>query len=158
LGLDGHVRFLGWRDDVAQIMPVLDVFVLPSLNEGMGRVLVEAMAAGRPIVASRTGGIPDLVRHGETGLLVAPGDETGLADSISLLLSAPAMAERMGSLGRQRCREFSLCAMIAKLEDLYRRLAADSPIDGREPNLKVAPDRNRRLQAVDTGKTCLPAG
>ena len=71
------MKFLGWRDDIPEIMPLFDVFVLPSLNEGMGRVLVEAMAAGRPVVASRVGGIPDLVRHGETGLLVTPRDERG---------------------------------------------------------------------------------
>jgi glycosyltransferase involved in cell wall biosynthesis len=99
LGLNGHVRFLGWRDDLREIMPLFDVFVLPSLNEGMGRVLVEAMAAGRPIVASRVGGIPDLVRHGETGLLVTPRDEVSLAESISLLLSNTAKAERMGQWG-----------------------------------------------------------
>ncbi|MCP4352600.1 MAG: glycosyltransferase family 4 protein [Desulfobacterales bacterium] len=70
LGISDKVKFLGWRNDIHEIMPVLDVFALPSLNEGMGRVLVEAMAAGKPVVASRTGGIPDLVRHGETGMLV----------------------------------------------------------------------------------------
>ena len=75
LGADGRVKFLGWRDDLHEIMPLFDVFVLPSLNEGMGRVLVEAMAAGRPIVASRVGGISDLVRHGVNGLLVPPRDE-----------------------------------------------------------------------------------
>jgi glycosyltransferase involved in cell wall biosynthesis len=86
-GCSDRVKFLGWREDISRIMPLFDVFVLPSLNEGMGRVLVEAMAAGRPIVASRVGGIPDLVRHGENGLLVPPRDDEALAESISLLLS-----------------------------------------------------------------------
>ena len=129
LGLNGRVKFLGWRDDLHRIMPLFDVFVLPSLNEGMGRVLVEAMAAGRPIVASRVGGIPDLVRHGESGLLVAPRDELKLADSISLLLSNPDKAGRMGAMGRLKCREFGLCAMVSKLEGLYRGLlAAPAPL------------------------------
>lgn len=122
LGLNGRVKFLGWREDLHEIMPLFDVFVLPSLNEGMGRVLVEAMAAGRPIVASRVGGIPDLVHHGDNGLLVPPQDEVSLADSISLLLSNPDRAQRMGAEGRLRCREFDLCAMISKLDALYRGL------------------------------------
>jgi glycosyltransferase involved in cell wall biosynthesis len=123
-GYDGRVKFLGWRDDIPEIMPLFDVFVLPSLNEGMGRVLVEAMAAGRPVVASRVGGIPDLVRHGETGLLVAPRDELKLAANISLLLSNPDKADRMGAMGRLKCLEFSLCDMISKLDGLYRSLLA----------------------------------
>jgi glycosyltransferase involved in cell wall biosynthesis len=137
MGLNGRVKFLGWRDDLHEIMPLFDVFVLPSLNEGMGRVLVEAMAAGRPIVASRVGGIPDLVRHGETGLLVAPRDEVQLADSISLLLSNPDQALHLGAMGRLTCREFDLCAMVSKLDGLYRGLLAgpaprptETPISG----------------------------
>jgi glycosyltransferase involved in cell wall biosynthesis len=74
IGANGRVNFLGWRGDIDEIMPIFDIFVLPSLNEGMGRVLVEAMAAGKPIVASNVGGIPDLVQHGHNGLLVPPGD------------------------------------------------------------------------------------
>jgi len=157
LGLNGHVRFLGWRDDLREIMPLFDVFVLPSLNEGMGRVLVEAMAAGRPIVASRVGGIPDLVRHGETGLLVTPRDEVSLAESISLLLSNTAKAERMGAMGRLKCREFSLPAMIAKLDDLYRGLLADRPSVGRPPAPNCAGHRSLSPPA-ESGDTCLPPG
>jgi glycosyltransferase involved in cell wall biosynthesis len=123
-GCEGRVKFLGWRDDIPEIMPLFDIFVLPSLNEGMGRVLVEAMAAGRPVVASRVGGIPDLVRDGETGLLVPPRDELKLAAIISLLLSNPDKAGRMGALGRLKCWEFSLCDMISKLDGLYRGLLA----------------------------------
>jgi glycosyltransferase involved in cell wall biosynthesis len=117
---DGRVKFLGWREDIPEIMPLFDVFVLPSLNEGMGRVLVEAMAAGRPVVASRVGGIPDLVRHGESGFLVEPRDDEAIAASISLLLGNPCKAERMGAHGRLRCSEFGLSAMIARLDELYR--------------------------------------
>ena len=81
-GANGRVNFLGWRNDIDEIMPIFDIFVLPSLNEGMGRVLVEAMAAGKPIVASNVGGIPDLVQHDDNGLLVPPGDEKALAAGI----------------------------------------------------------------------------
>jgi glycogen(starch) synthase len=135
------VKFLGWRDDIPEIMPLFDIFVLPSLNEdeGMGRVLVEAMAAGRPVVASRVGGIPDLVRHGETGLLVTPRDGEAIAASISLLLSNPRKAERMGEQGRLRCHEFGLPAMIARLDELYRNMGAMRVAVPAKPILQVQP-------------------
>jgi len=119
---NGKVKFLGWRDDIGEIMSVFDMLVLPSLNEGMGRVLVEAMAAGKPVVASRVGGIPDLVRHGETGYLVPPADEKALADGIKKLLDDPGKAWEMGQNGKKHCQQFSLEAMIEKLDDLYSGL------------------------------------
>jgi glycosyltransferase involved in cell wall biosynthesis len=134
IGAGARVKFLGWREDVAEIMPLFDVFVLPSLNEGMGRVLVEAMAAGRPVVASRTGGIPDIVRHEETGLLVTPRDEAGLAAAIARLLESPAEAKRLADGGSMRCRQFGLNAMIAKLDDLYAGLLLEpGPLGRRAP-------------------------
>jgi len=119
LGLDDKVHFMGWRSDIADILPLFDVFVLPSLNEGMGRVLVEAMAAGRPVVGSRTGGIPDLVRDGENGLLVSAGNEAELADAIGRLLSDPQWAMSLGRRGRADCRRFSLESMVEKIDRLY---------------------------------------
>ena len=120
--VNGKVKFLGWREDIDEIMPIFDMLVLPSLNEGMGRVLVEAMAAGKPVVASRVGGIPDLVRHGETGYLVPPADEKALANGIKKLLDDPGRAKQMGQQGKEYCRQFSLEAMIEKLDDLYSDL------------------------------------
>jgi glycosyltransferase involved in cell wall biosynthesis len=119
---NGKVKFLGWREDIDEIMPLFDMLVLPSLNEGMGRVLVEAMAAGKPVVASRVGGIPDLVRHDETGYLVPPADEEALADGIKKLLDNPAKAKQMGQRGKEYCLQFSLEAMIEKLDNLYSDL------------------------------------
>ena len=123
LNQNGMVKFLGWRNDIDEIMQIFDIFTLPSLNEGMGRVLVEAMAAGKPIVASNVGGIPELVNHGENGLLVPPGDEIALADSIKRLISDPEKAKLMGLKGRKRCRQFSLESMVEKIDDLYEELA-----------------------------------
>jgi glycosyltransferase involved in cell wall biosynthesis len=120
--VNGKVKFLGWRQDINELMPVFDMLVLPSLNEGMGRVLVEAMAASKPVVASRVGGIPDLVQDGQTGYLVPPADEKALADAILKLLNDREQAELMGQRGKQRCRQFSLEAMIAKLDNLYSGL------------------------------------
>ena len=157
-GCDGRVKFLGWRDDIPEIMPLFDVFVLPSLNEGMGRVLVEAMAAGRPVVASRVGGIPDLVRHGETGLLVTPRDDEAIAASISLLLSNPRKAERMGEQGRLRCHEFGLPAMIAKLDALYRNMGVMRVAVPAKPILQVQRRPVAPRPNPETEGPCLPSG
>jgi glycosyltransferase involved in cell wall biosynthesis len=116
------VKFLGWRDDVDEIMQLIDILVLPSLNEGMGRVLVEAMAAGKPVVASNVGGIPDLVQHDYNGLLVLPGDVKALAASIELLIDDPEKAKLMGQRGRELCPHFSVERMIEKIENLYEEL------------------------------------
>jgi glycosyltransferase involved in cell wall biosynthesis len=125
LGLADNVRFLGWRPDVDEIMGCFDIFVLPSLNEGMGRVLVEAMSAGLPIVASRVGGIPDLVKHGENGLLVPPADAGALERAISDLLSDKARRKHMGETGKRMCRPYSVEAMVEKIDNLYSRLLGE---------------------------------
>jgi glycosyltransferase involved in cell wall biosynthesis len=122
MNANGKVKFLGWRENIHEIMPIFDLLVLPSLNEGMGRVLVEAMAVGKPVVASEVGGIPDLVKHGETGYLVRPADEKALANGIKKLLNDPEGAKQMGQRGKEYCRQFSLEAMIEKLDDLYSDL------------------------------------
>ncbi len=121
-GLEDKVRFLGWRPDVDEIMGCFDIFVLPSLNEGMGRVLVEAMAAGLPIVASRVGGIPDLVKDGKNGLLVPPADAPALAKAIFDLLADKKTRNRMGKAGTKMCRPYSAEAMVEQIDDLYREL------------------------------------
>jgi glycosyltransferase involved in cell wall biosynthesis len=118
----GRVSFLGWRDDIPEIMQILDIFVLPSLNEGMGRVLVEAMAAGKPVVASRVGGIPDLVKHGQNGLLVEPGDVTGLSLAIRKLLIDKKMQDEMGMKGRTMAQNFGVEKMVEKIDALYSSL------------------------------------
>jgi len=122
LGLADRVLFLGWRPDVDEIMGCFDIFVLPSLNEGMGRVLVEAMAAGLPIVASRVGGIPDLIKDGKNGLLVPPADASALGNTISALLEDKEKRKRMGEAGKKMCRPYSAEAMVEQIDDLYRDL------------------------------------
>ncbi len=130
MSANGRVNFLGWRSDIDEIMPLFDIFVLPSLNEGMGRVLVEAMAAGKPIVASNVGGIPDLVQHGYNGLLVPPGDEKALAAAIRQLIDDPDKAKVMGQRGRELCHQFSVESMVEKIDALYTEL---SPIQSNIP-------------------------
>lgn len=125
LSLSHWVVFAGVRRDVAELLPLMDIFVLPSLSEGFGIAIVEAMAAGRPVVATTVGGIPEIVRHGETGLLVPPGDPGSLAWAVRQLLDHPDRAATMGALGRQRAREtFSIASVVKRHEDLYDRLLA----------------------------------
>ena len=126
MGVWDKVKFLGWRDDIPEIMQVLDVFVLASLNEGMGRVLVEAMAAGKPVVASRVGGILDLVKEGQNGFLAEPGDEKGLAIAIKKLLEDKKMRDEMGKRGREMAQGFSVEKMIEKIDVLYESLLNDT--------------------------------
>jgi glycosyltransferase involved in cell wall biosynthesis len=125
LGIADNVRFLGWRPDVDEIMSCFDIFVLPSLNEGMGRVLVEAMATGLPIVASSVGGIPDLVKDGENGLLVPPANAGALEQAISDLLSDKSRRKHMGETGKKMCRPYSVEAMVEKIDNLYSRLLGE---------------------------------
>ena len=114
-----NVMFLGWRQDVPEVMSTFDIFVLPSLNEGMGKVLVEAMALGKPIVASDVGGIPDLVIHNHNGLLVPPADVEGLVNSINELLHDPIKRKEMGDRGKVVAADYSAEAMIQKIDQLY---------------------------------------
>jgi glycosyltransferase involved in cell wall biosynthesis len=125
MGVSEKVRFLGWRDDVHEILPVLDIFVLPSLNEGMGRVLVEAMAAGRPIVASNVGGIPDLIYQGENGFLVPPADSKALARKVAFLISNPDTRREMGEGGRRMAVRFGTDSMVQKIDQLYLDVLAE---------------------------------
>ncbi|MBC8392141.1 MAG: glycosyltransferase family 4 protein [Deltaproteobacteria bacterium] len=128
MGNQDRTLLLGWRDDIPEIMQILDIFVLPSLNEGMGRVLVEAMAVAKPVVASRVGGIPDLVKHGKNGFLVEPGDAEGLSQAILTLLNDELMRREFGKNGRAIAPDFSLERMIEKIDSLYYSLIRDTEI------------------------------
>jgi glycosyltransferase involved in cell wall biosynthesis len=123
LGLKGSVLFTGFQMDVRRIIATFDVAVLPSFFEGMGRVLLEAMAMGKPVVASSVGGIPDLVHHGKTGLLVTPGSVSELKSGLITLIRNKALAKQMGEEGRKRIsEEFSAGRMAQSIEKLYREL------------------------------------
>lgn len=125
LGILSQVVFAGMRRDVADLLPLFDVFVMPSLSEGFGIAIVEAMAAGRPVVASDVGGIPESVDHEATGLLVPPGDPAALAAALYDLLTRPDKARALGVRGRQRARErFSIESVVKRHEDLYEDLLA----------------------------------
>jgi glycosyltransferase involved in cell wall biosynthesis len=120
----GHlVRFAGERRDVGDLLPAFDLFAQPSLWEGFGVTVLEAMAAGLPVVASRVGGIPEIVRDGETGLLVPAGDADALAAALLRLLEDPGLAALMGRAGRARLEEqFGIDRMVDETAALYREL------------------------------------
>jgi glycosyltransferase involved in cell wall biosynthesis len=120
LGIAEQVRFLGWRSDVARIMAVFDIFCLPSRNEGMGKVLVEAMAMGKPIVASDIGGIPDLVRPGVNGILVPVGDTAAWTEAIARLCCDSDERRRMGDAGMKTAPHYSAEEMIQKIDQMYK--------------------------------------
>jgi len=125
LALDGCVRFLGMRSDVSELLAALDVFVLSSRTEGMSVTLLEAMAAARPIVATDVGGNAEVVRDGDTGLIVPPGDATALAKALASILRDPGAARRMGERGRERVvADFSVKVMAKRYEDVYDRVLA----------------------------------
>jgi glycosyltransferase involved in cell wall biosynthesis len=108
LGLDGHIGFIGAydNDDVPEILKKVSVVAIPSIKEALGIVALEAMACGKPVVASAVGGLPEIVRDKETGLLVSPRDARALADAISSLFSSPSLCRRLGSAGREfACRQ-----------------------------------------------------
>lgn len=102
LRLDKNVRFLGSRGDVPALLAASDLFILPSLWEGLPMALIEAMASGLPVIATRVSGTNQVMRHGETGLLVAPGDSVELRDAMLELLSSPDLALEMGKTARRR--------------------------------------------------------
>ncbi len=120
LGITSHVMFLGARQDVPECLAIFDLFAFPSINEGMGRALIEAMAVGLPVVASRVGGIPDVVADGETGLLVPARDEAALADALLKLLRDPARRQACGQAARRSLDErFDVKAMVRAIDRLY---------------------------------------
>jgi glycosyltransferase involved in cell wall biosynthesis len=123
LGLDERAFFTGWRRDLPRLYADLDVVALTSINEGTPVSLIEAMAAGVPVVATAVGGVPDVVVDGETGYLVGAGDANGMAEAIIELLKNPGKAGEMGRWGREAVYpKFAVQTLIANVEGLYAEL------------------------------------
>ncbi|MGH7361473.1 MAG: glycosyltransferase, partial [Candidatus Methylomirabilales bacterium] len=124
LGLEGTVRLVGHRRDIPDVLAALDVFVLPSIEpEGVPQSVVQALAMGRPVVASDVEGLTEVLRDGETGLLVPPGDPAALAAAIASLLADPGRGTALGNAGRQLVKkEFTVEAMLGRLEGLYAQM------------------------------------
>jgi glycosyltransferase involved in cell wall biosynthesis len=125
LDLGNRFLFRGSVADVGEFLRTVDIAVLPSHSEGMSNSLLEYMAAGRAVIATAVGANPELIRHGKDGLIVPPGDETSLVESIGQLLANPVRAAGYGASARKRVEaEYSRTAMCRRFEEFYRGLAA----------------------------------
>lgn len=125
LGISSNVLILGERKDVPELLAQSHLYVMPSLQEGIGTACIEAHAGLVPVVASRVGGLPQVVEHEKTGLLVTPGDEKALAEAVIYQLEHYEQAERMSQAALAFARErFSLESVVDRLEKVYREVAA----------------------------------
>jgi glycosyltransferase involved in cell wall biosynthesis len=128
LSVRDRLIVVGFQEDVVPFLHAMDVFVLPSRTEGLPITILEAMAAGKPVVATAVGGIPEVVRDGETGLLAPPSDPGRLAEAVLRLLEAPTLAKAMGGAGRAWVeRAFGLEQEAKQTCALYRQVLAASP-------------------------------
>jgi len=123
LDLRERVMFLGARDNISEILDKIDIFVLPSLWEGLGIAVIEAAAAGKPVVASRVGGIPEIIENERTGVLVESKNVKSLADGLERVLLGEGEALLMGRSARDYVKEkFDIKRMVKEYEKLYERL------------------------------------
>jgi glycosyltransferase involved in cell wall biosynthesis len=122
LGLENHVHFLGHREDVHPLLAGLDVYVQPSIQEGFGLAVIEAMAMKRPVVVSAVGGMLQTVEPNRSGLQVPPAEPTALANAILSLVNDPARARLLGERASERVKEsYSLSRMLREYDAVYRR-------------------------------------
>lgn len=123
LGISDSVRFLGLRKDIPDLLSITDVFVLPSLYEGLGIVVLEAMAMSLPVIATKVGGVPEVIINGETGILVPPGNSRAIAEGIISILNNK---EKARTMGHNAClyvkSHFAINLMVEKIEKLYNDL------------------------------------
>lgn len=122
LGLSSRFIFTGWRDDTPQLMSAMDIFVLSSLNEGMGKVLVEAMLLEKPIIATRVGGVPGLIKDARNGMLIPPKDPSVLAAAVIELLNDRSKARDLGHCAAKEAGQYSARNMVEKIVNLYQEL------------------------------------
>jgi len=123
LQLQENVKLLGFREDVPELLRLFDIFVLPSTSEGLPMSIVEAMAAAKPVVATRVGGLPEIVTDGDNGYLVEPANVAALAEKLQILLQSKELRTCLGQRGRQIASEkFSLETMIKQYQELYEKV------------------------------------
>jgi glycosyltransferase involved in cell wall biosynthesis len=139
LGLDGKVRLLGWREDVVDLLHAADLFLLTSLFEGLPRAVLQAMAAGTPVVATAVDGTPEVVQHERTGLLVAPGDPASASAAVLRMLGDAGLARACVGAARQRLdASFDVRQMLGDLERTYLELLRDPQRRGAFPERAVS--------------------
>lgn len=124
--LERTVICIGFQQNIPEILAILDIFLLPSLWEGLPTSVMEAMAMKKPVIASTVGGIPELVEHEVTGLLIPPNDPVRLADEVIRLLNNPAWAAQLGQAGYKKIQQdFALTSSVAKIEEVYDQLITE---------------------------------
>ena len=123
LGVEGRIQFLGYRRNITDLLAGCDVFVLPSLYEGLPLSILEAMSAGKPVIATQIGGTDEAVIAGETGILIPPADPDALATAIRTILADQPLAQRLATAGRARVeQEFSAKKMVQQVTHIYDEL------------------------------------
>jgi glycosyltransferase involved in cell wall biosynthesis len=142
LRLDRVIALAGFRRDADELLAAGTVAVLSSVAEGLGSVVLDAMAFGVPIAATTAGGVPDVITHGETGLLSPPRDASALAENIVRLLLDRALAASLTARARERVKDFSVERMVDRTLDVYARIGAvPSAFNADIGSSKVSPDR-----------------
>jgi glycosyltransferase involved in cell wall biosynthesis len=124
LRLNGTVMFAGYRPDAARLVGAFDLFVLPSIHEGLAIALIEAMSAGVPAVVTRVGGLPEVMQDGREGILVPPGDPEALARAITALISDRTLRSSMGEAAKARAHMFDMTEAVRRMERVYERLTS----------------------------------
>jgi len=127
LNMNDCVRFLGLRVDVPEVLATCDLFTLPSIQEGFPMVILEALAAGKAVIASEVGAIPDVIRQGNTGMLVPPGDADALAHALCLLIEDEGLRQRLGQSGREFvCETYDFERTVGRYDYLYQRVLGEA--------------------------------
>jgi glycosyltransferase involved in cell wall biosynthesis len=122
LGISEQVDFLSVRNDVPELLSAADSVLMPSLTEGFPRTAIEAMAAGKPVIATNVGGTPEAIIDGETGILVPARDSDALASAIVRLVGDSDLQARLGAAGRERAAQnYSVDKYVSRLDEMYRR-------------------------------------
>lgn len=129
LGVSERIIFAGLRNDIEKIYSAMDVFILPSINEPFGLAILEAMAVGKPVIATNTGGIPEIIRHEETGLLIEPRSPKAIAEAIDILIEKPEFSKKISQAGKDLLlTEFTSDSMAKKYETLCLSLSSPEPM------------------------------
>jgi glycosyltransferase involved in cell wall biosynthesis len=123
LGVEKYIKMLGFRKDVPDLLPQLDLFVLPSLSEGLSVAILEALAVGVPMIATAVGGTPEVITDHEDGILVPPADPDALAESICLLVKNTELRQRLAKAGQEMVfRRFALTRLVRETTEVYKNL------------------------------------
>ena len=128
LGISNRVVFISYRDDIPSLLKAIDILVLPTLTEGFSRIILEAMAAQKPVVATNVGGNTEAVVDGETGYIVPPGDSLALAARINELVEDKKKRTKMGQAGRKRVESrFAIRLNVESIQEVYLKLLPHGP-------------------------------